>query len=372
MSTPVLFSPFRLRGLTLRNRLVVSPMCQYLAVDGHVQDWHFAHHARFALGGVGAGMVEATGVTRDGRISPGCTGIYDDTHIAGYKRIVELYHAHGAAIGIQIGHAGRKASTARPWDGAAPLEPGSEEPPWETIAPSAIPAHEGWHTPRAMDEADIEAVLDAFTTATRRALAAGFDFVEIHGAHGYLIHSFVSPLSNRRNDGWGGDLAGRMRFPLAVADAVRAVWPEDKPLFYRASVIDNAEGGITLDDSVELAKGLKARGVDLIDCSSGGIEGPVAMNPITPGPGFQVPLAEGVKQGAGIATMAVGMITEPDQAETILESGKADLIAIARELLSDSAWIYRAALALGLDEPHDVLPMPYAFHLRRRAVGLKS
>lgn len=371
-SVPHLFRPLTLRGLTLRNRVVVSPMCQYLAVDGAMQDWHAAHHARFALGGVGAGMVEATGVTRDGRISPGCTGIYDDRHLPALQGVVRLYHDHGAAVGIQIGHSGRKGSTARPWEGAGPLEPGGAEPAWETMAPSAIPAREDWHTPRAMTEADIREVIAAFATAARRADRAGFDMVEIHGAHGYLIHSFFSPLANRRDDAWGGDRAGRMAFPLAVAKAVRAVWPERRPLFYRASVVDNAEGGIAVEDTIALAKALKDHGVDLIDCSSGGILGPVALSPLTPGPGFQVPLAEAVRSGAGLPTMAVGMITEPAQAEAILAEGRADLVAMAREFLADPNWTYRAAMALGLETPEAVLPEPYAFHLARRRIGQQS
>ena len=369
---PLLFAPLTLRGLTLRNRVVVSPMCQYLAVEGAVTEWHQAHHSRFALGGVGLAFVEATGVTRDGRISHGCTGIYDAAHVPGLKRIADLYHAHGAAVGIQVGHAGRKASTERPWDGAAPIEPGKAEAPWPTVAPSAIPARAGWHTPRALTEAEIGEIVAAFGQAARRADRAGFDAIEIHGAHGYLLHTFLSPLSNRRTDRYGGSLANRMRAPLEVAEAVAAAWPREKPIFYRASVTDDLEGGLTVDDTIALARELKARRVDVVDCSSGGIIGPVALKTIQPGPGFQVPLADAVRHGAGIATMAVGMITEPQQAEAILREGRADLVAIAREFLADSAWVYRAAQALGLDDPFGVLPPPYAFHLRRRAAGLKS
>nr|WP_255720336.1 NADH:flavin oxidoreductase/NADH oxidase [Acuticoccus kalidii] len=361
-----------LRGVTLKNRIVVAPMCQYSAVDGHATEWHLAHHGRFALGGVGLTILEATGVTAAGRITPGCLGIYDDGHVEGLSRIVDLYHAHGSAAGIQLGHAGRKASTRRPWDGAGPLDPDGREPPWPTLAPSALPAVEGWHTPKALTKAEIAEIVDAFALAAKRADRAGFDVIEIHGAHGYLAHTFMSPLSNTRTDEYGGSLANRMRFPLEVVEAIAAVWPQDKPLFYRASVTDNAEGGLTVEDTVALARELKARRVDVIDCSSGGIAGSVSLQMVLPKPGFQVPLAEAVREGAGIATMAVGMITEPELAEEILQSDKADLIAIAREFLSDGAWPYRAAEALGHPDPFAVLPQQYAFYLRRRAQSAKS
>ncbi|MGP9818512.1 NADH:flavin oxidoreductase/NADH oxidase [Salinarimonas sp. NSM] len=368
MTTPLLFTPLEIRGARFPNRIVVSPMCQYLAVDGRIQDWHRGHHARFGLGGVGAAIVEATGVTREGRITWGCTGLYDDSHVPGMREIVEIYHAQGALAGVQIGHAGRKASTARPWEGAGPLEPGGSEPAWETIAPSALPARPGWHTPRAMEAADFEHVREGFRSATHRALAAGFDFVEIHGAHGYLLHTFFSALANTRTDAYGGDLAGRMRLLLEVAEIVRSVWPKEKPVFYRATATDDAEGGITLDDTIALARELKARGVDVMDCSSGGIVTGVAnaQPAAAPAPGHQVHLAAGVRRGADMATMAVGLIVDPHQAEAILQAGDADLIAIARELMADPNWPLRAAKALGLEDPYTVLPAPYAFYLRRR------
>jgi 2,4-dienoyl-CoA reductase-like NADH-dependent reductase (Old Yellow Enzyme family) len=364
--THLLFQPLRLRGVTLRNRIVVSPMCQYSAVEGAIQPWHRAHHARFALGGVGAAIVEATGVSRDGRITYGCTGLYDDAHVPGMREIVELYRSHGVSPGIQIGHAGRKASTARPGDGAGSLAPGGPEPAWETIAPSALPGRPGWHVPRAMEPEDFPRVLEDFRSATRRALAAGFDFVEIHGAHGYLLHTFMSPLSNRREDEYGGDLANRMRFPLQVAEAVREIWPSDKPLFYRTTASDYLDGGTTLEETIALARELKARGVDVIDCSSGGIVTAVSLAAAKPTAGHQVPLAAGVRRGADIMTMAVGLIVDPHQAEEILEAGDADLIALGRELMVDSNWPLTAAKALGLDDPYSVLPESYAFHLRRR------
>ena len=372
MAGPLLFTPLTLRGVTLRNRIVVSPMCQYSAVDGAVQDWHFAHHSRFALGGVGAGFVEATGVTRDGRITYGCTGIYDDAHIPGLRRIAEIYRANGALAGIQIGHAGRKGSSARPWDGAGPLKADDPEPAWETVGPSALPMREGWPAPRALTVPEIHALIDAFRAATRRALAAGFDLLEIHGAHGYLVHSFFSPLSNRRIDDFGGSIENRMRFPLMVAKAVRAVWPQDKPLFYRVSAVDAVEGGVTIDDTVALAGALREAGVDVIDCSSGGIFGPVALRTVQSQPGFQIPFAEAVKKGAGIRTMAVGQITEPREAEDIVAQGKADLVSIAREFLADPNWAYRAARELGVSNPHAILPLKYAFYLERRAAMQRS
>ena len=366
MTQPMLFSPLSIRGLTFRNRIMVSPMCQYHAVEGRPQDWHFAHHSRFALGGVGAAVVEATGVTRDGRISPGCTGIWEDDQIPDFRRIADTYRAHGVASGIQLNHAGRKASTARPWDGGGPL-PAEGDPAWETVGASALPAREGWPPPRPLETEEIADIVEAFRAAALRALEAGFDFVEIHGAHGYLLHSFFSPLSNQRADEFGGDRERRMRFPVMVAEAIRSVWPEERPLFYRASVIDGVDGGITVEDTVALARALKGTGVDVIDCSSGGLLGSVSMTNKLPPPGFQVPLAATVRRDADIATVAVGMLTESRQAEEVLQNRQADFIAIAREFIADPNWAYRAARELGLEDPHGILPFSYAFYLRRRA-----
>ncbi len=373
MTTPALFTPLTLRGVTLPNRIVVSPMCQYVAVDGRIQDWHLAHHARFALGGVGLAFVEATAVTRDGRITHGCTGLWEDGQIPGMRAVTELYRAHGVVPGIQIGHAGRKASTQRPWEGNAPLGSRDADPPWTTVAPSAIPVGEGWHVPHALTRAEILEIVEAFRATAVRALAAGVDVIEIHGAHGYLIHSFVSPVSNKRTDEFGGDAEGRMRLPVLIAEAIRRVWPADKPLFYRASVIDDVEGGLTEADTIALAARLKAAGVDVIDCSARGVLGAVTLSKtFRPTPGFQVPLADAVRKGASIATMAVGLITEPRQAEAILAEGKADLIAMGRELLADPNWAYRAARELSLPDPHAVLPRNYAFFLERRAAVLAA
>ena len=372
MTTPLLFTPLTLRGLTLKNRIVVSPMCQYLAVDGHVQDWHHQHHARFALAGYGLAFVEATGVTRDGRITHGCTGIWEDAQIDGLKRIVDGYKAHGVATAIQIGHSGRRGSCARPWDGAAPIAAESDEPAWQTVGPSALPERDGYPVPHELTEAEINDLVDAFVAAAHRCLAAGFDIVEIHGAHGYLIHSFFSPVSNKRTDKFGGDLNGRMRLALTVAEAVRAAWPEDRPLFYRASSVDNVPGGLPIEDTVALAAELKTKGVDVVDCSSGGMGGPATLATTKLKQGYQVPYADAVRQGADIATMAVGLIMEPDYAETVLQEGRADLVSLARETMADPNWPYHAACALGLPRPYDVLPPYYAFYLERRAAVLED
>jgi len=361
-----LFTKLKLRELVLNNRVVVSPMCQYMAVDGHVQDWHFAHHSRFALGGVGLAFVEATGVTQNGRITHGCTGIWDDQHVSGLRKIVDLYKSQDVAVGIQIGHAGRRASAARPWDGAQPIENGELERPWECLAPSAIPEKHGHPTPRRMTESDIRETIDAFALATQRALDAGFDTIEIHGAHGYLIHSFFSPISNQREDAYGGDLHKRMQFPLRVTEAVREIWPKEMPLFYRVSSVDGVPGGICIEDTVELAKKLKDRGVDVIDCSSGGMTKPATLSEEKLTRGYQVPYANQIRANANIKTMAVGLIIEPQEAEEILQNEQADLVAMAREMMSNPNWTYHAALELKKDSPHDVLPDSYAFYLARR------
>ncbi len=372
MGVPRLFSSLELRSLHLRNRIVVSPMCQYKAVDGKVQDWHFRHHSRFALGGSALAFVEATGVTAEGRITYGCTGIWDDYHIPGLKKIVEIYKAEGMAVGIQIGHAGRRASAALPWHGALPLREDGVDSPWTRIGPSAIPEQEGYPAPRSMTDQDILEVVDAFSLATKRALECGFDTVEVHGAHGYLLHSFFSPISNRRNDQYGGTLQRRMTFPLLVTEAVRAAWPTDMPIFYRVSAVDNVPGGISIEDTVALATELKKLGVDVVDCSSGGMSGPTTLSTEKLTYGYQVPYSEAVRAGADTKTMAVGLIIDPQHAEQILADEQADLVALAREMLSDSAWAYHAALQLGHDSPYDVLPPPYAFHLQRRAKVLED
>jgi 2,4-dienoyl-CoA reductase-like NADH-dependent reductase (Old Yellow Enzyme family) len=368
--TPHLFHPLRQRGLTFKNRVCVSPMCQYQAEDGRMTDWHYDHHFRFAMGGVAVGMVEATGVSADGRITRGCSGLWSDEQIAPMARVTAAYQRYAAIPAIQFGHAGRKASTQRPWDGAQPLS--AADGAWPTMAPSAIPVRDGWPTPKAMDEADIERVKTDFETAAARALEAGFEVVEIHGAHGYVLHSFVSPLTNRRNDAYGGGLEGRMRLPLEVATIVREAWPAHLPVWYRVSAQDGVEGGLELPEVIELCRRLKAIGIDLVDCSSGGISGSPSLATVHPGPGFPVPFADAIRREAGIPTMAVGFITDPHQAEAILADGRADMIAIAREHLADPAWTYHAALALVAENPHALLPHLYHWYLERRAALTKG
>ena len=337
-----LFSPLTIREVTLRNRIGVSPMCQYSAEDGFANDWHLVHLGSRAAGGAGLVMVEATAVEARGRISPWDTGIWKDEHVAFLSRIAAFVRGQGAAAAIQLAHAGRKASVKRPWEGGAALR--VEEGGWETVAPSAVPFREGDPVPHALSTGEIEGVIDAFAAAAGRALAAGFQIVEIHGAHGYLIHQFLSPLSNRREDGYGGSPANRMRLAMEIAEAVRRVWPAHLPLFFRASATDWVDGGWTPEETVELARGLRQRGVDLVDCSSGG-SSPHAQIPL--GPGYQVSFAERVRREAGIATAAVGLITTPEQANAIVASGQADLVLLAREFLRDPYFVLTAAAALG-------------------------
>lgn len=366
---PALFTPFTLRDVTFRNRLVVSAMCQYAAEDGFVNEWHQAHHARFALGGIGGAILEASGVTADGRITPGCLGIYKDEHVPGLRKVVDIYHAQGIPVGIQLAHAGRKASAATPLKGAKPLVQDYPDTAWTAVAPSAIPLTEDWPTPHALDPREIDELIAAFADATQRALDAGFDFVEIHGAHGYLIHSFLTALSNQRNDPWGGDFSARMRFPLAVTDAVRKGVPAGYPVLYRASSVDGVDGGMEIEDTIELSRQLKAHGVDLIDCSSGGITGASGRAKTPPSPGYLVPHARAVREGADIPTMAVGLITEAEQANNVVVEGNADLVAMARGLLADPNFPYHAAIELGHPEPHTLLPAMYGMVLKRRNSG---
>ncbi len=340
--TSKLFSPYTLRGLTLPNRIVVSPMCQYSAAEGTVGDWHIMHLGQFAVGGAGLIMVEAAGVEPAGRITLGCVGIYSDRNEAALARVVGFCRDHGQAkIGIQLAHAGRKASNKLPWDGGGPL--GADEGAWQTFGPSALPFDPSWHTPDALDRAGLDRVKAGFVQAARRAERIGFDLVEIHAAHGYLLHSFLSPLSNRREDDYGGSLENRLRFPLEVFEAVRAVWPAEKPLGLRVSASDWVPGGWDIEGTVALAQALKARGCDFMDVSSGGN---APDQKIDLGPGYQTRFAAAVRRETGLATMAVGSITEPLQAETILKTGQADLIALARGLLYDPRWPWHAAEVL--------------------------
>ncbi len=340
MTTP-LFSPFQLRSVVFPNRVGVSPMCEYSSEDGFANDWHLVHLGARAQGGAGLVMTEASAVTPEGRISINDLGIWKDAHIEKLAQIVRFIHSQGARAGIQLAHAGRKGSMTAPFGGERLLTP--EEGRWEPVAPSAIPFSQSYATPKALDGAEIAGVVRAFADATRRAKEAGFDVVEIHGAHGYLLHEFVSPLANDRTDQYGGSFDNRIRLPLEVADAVRAAWPDHLPLFMRISATDWAEGGWTAEESVELAKRLREHGVDLVDVSSGG-QVPNAKIPI--GPGFQVPFAERIRKEAGISTAAVGMITEPSQANEIVASGQADMVLLARQMLRDPYWPLHAAAAL--------------------------
>jgi 2,4-dienoyl-CoA reductase-like NADH-dependent reductase (Old Yellow Enzyme family) len=343
MTDHLLLSPLTIRGVTLRNRIVMSPMCQYSAEEGMCNDWHLVHLGSRAVGGAALIVVEATAVTRDGRISPADMGLWSDAHAEPLARVARFVHAQGAVPGIQLAHAGRKASTTPPWKGGRPI-PTPEEGAWTVAGPSPIPFAEGGPVPAPLDEAGIDEVVDAFEAAARRALAAGFQVIEIHAAHGYLLHQFLSPFSNRREDRYGGGLENRMRLTLRVAERVRAAMPDDLPLFARISATDWAEGGWDLEQSVELAKRLKETGVDLIDASSGGTLPRVSI-PV--GPGYQVPFARRIRQEAGVLTGAVGMITEPAQAEEILRNGDADLIFLARELLRNPYWAQKAQRELG-------------------------
>jgi 2,4-dienoyl-CoA reductase-like NADH-dependent reductase (Old Yellow Enzyme family) len=374
----LLFQPIELRSVRLRNRIVISPMCQYSAQDGHVTDWHLVHLGKFAQGGAGAVFVEATAVEKRGRITHGDTGIWDDAHIEGLRRIAAFVKSQGAVPAIQLAHAGRKASMARPWYGNAPLTQADldrGDKPWSTVAPGDTPLGEEWIKPRAFEKGDFQVVLNAYRQAVRRAHAAGFEILEVHAAHGYLLHTFLSPLSNKRSDDYGGNLQNRIRFPLEVAKEVRNAWPAGKPLFMRLSSIDDVEGGWSIEDTILFSRELKNVGVDVVDCSSGGILGSAtaATRTLLPRvPGFQIPFAERVRREAGMKTMAVGLILTPQQAEEALQAGRADLIAIGREALYDPNWPAHAAAALGADPEFQRWPLQYGWWLTRREGLLKK
>lgn len=342
-----LFSPLELRELTLRNRLVVSPMCQYSAQDGRVNDFHLVHLGRFALGGFGLVLLESTAVTAAGRITPGDLGIWSDEHVEGLARVAAFLKQHGAAAGIQLGHAGPKASTQRPWQGFGPLgadDAARGEAAWPTISASAQAAVAGWPEPAALTHAGIAEVTEAFVAAARRARTAGFDTIELHCAHGYLLNAFLSPLANRRTDEYGGDLAGRMRLPLEIARRLRAEWPHELPLFARLSAVDGDATGTTVEDTVTFARELAAAGVDVVDCSSGGVGARYAHPEHY---GYQVPYAARVRAESGVATMAVGLVVDPEHAAAIVADGEADLVALGRTALDDPNWPLHAQAALG-------------------------
>ncbi|MGD9632634.1 MAG: NADH:flavin oxidoreductase/NADH oxidase [Pirellulales bacterium] len=354
-----LLSPLAIRGVTLRNRIAMSPMCQYSAVDGMPNDWHFVHLGSRAAGGVGLVVVEATAVVSDGRISPGDTGIWSDAHAKAFARIAAFVKSQGAAAGIQLAHAGRKASCDVPWKGGQQL--GLDAGGWETVGPSAIAFQEGERPPRELSVREIDGVVDAFEAAARRALAAGFEVIEIHAAHGYLLHEFLSPLANRRGDDYGGSLENRMRLVLRVTERLRGVVPRELPLLIRISATDWVEGGWDIEQSVELARRVKSLGVDLVDASSGGMV-PQAQIPV--GKGYQVPFARQIREEAKVATGAVGLIVEIEQANDIITGGDADLVSVGRELLREPYWAIKAQQALG-GEP--AWPLQYGYAVKRRA-----
>lgn len=354
---PALFDELKLRSITLRNRIGISPMCQYSSIDGHATDWHLMHLGARAAGGAGLIIAEATGVSPAGRITPGCAGLWNDDQIEPLARINRFVKSCGAVIGIQLAHAGRKASVTRPWDGDRSLTP--EEGAWETLGPSPL-AFGGkiTHTPREMTKDDIARVTAEFVAATKRAVAAGYQWLELHSAHGYLLHSFLSPIANQRRDEYGGSFENRTRFTIDTARAMRSVWPDQLPMSVRLSCTDWSDDGWTLEESVELSKRLKAVGIDLIDCSSGFVAPGMQRYPI--GAGWQVPLAEAVRRGAEIPTAAVGLITAPAQADEIIRNGRADLVLLARESLRRPHWPIEAAQVLGKSD-RIKLPAPHGF-----------
>ncbi|WP_353146500.1 NADH:flavin oxidoreductase/NADH oxidase [Pollutimonas bauzanensis] len=366
---PLLLSPLTLRTIQLRNRIVIAPMCQYASKDGSPTDWHLVHLGKFAIGGAGIVFGEETAIEPLGRKTYKCAGIWSDAHIAQYRRINDFIKAHGSVPAIQLGHAGGKASchgALKNWIPLTPENSPAKYSPWTVTAPSVINSSQQWPKVKEMDRQDIQAALAQWREATLRSVDAGFDVLEIHGAHGYLIHEFLSPLTNLRTDAYGGDREGRMRFALEVAEIVRAAWPQTLPLFFRVSAVDGKGGVWDMDDTVVLARELKARGVDVIDCSSGGVTGSTSM-PIVPRvPGYQVEYAHRVRQEADIQTMAVGMITTAHQAEDILRNGQADLVALAREVMWNPHWPAHAAEKLGDEQAYDLLPHDYAFRLHRR------
>lgn len=352
--TTALFQPLRVRSLVLKNRIVISPMMQHAAPGGFANHWHLVHLGKFALGGAGLIFTESTAVSPVGRIGKDDAGLWQDEHIQPWREVVDFVHASGAAIGVQLGHAGRKAGSKPLWEGGEALTPAQmaeADPRWVRVGPSAIAAGDGWSTPHAMTTDDISQVVEEFGQAARRADQAGFDVVELHFGHGYLVTSFLSPLSNQRTDAYGGGREGRMRLALEIAARVRAEWPSDKPLWCRLSVVDGALGGWGEDDTVTLVQRLQQAGVDVIDCSSGGLTEQTKALPVPRGLGFQVPFARKVRAETGVLTQAVGMILEPQQAEEIITSGCADLVAIGREALFDPYWPLHAQWALEHD-PH--------------------
>jgi 2,4-dienoyl-CoA reductase-like NADH-dependent reductase (Old Yellow Enzyme family) len=371
-----LFEPLRLREITLKNRIVVSAMSMYSSHDGFSDDFHLVHLGRFALGGAGLVVMEATAVNAQGRITPGCNGLWRDEQIANLKRITAFLRRFDCASGIQLAHSGWKGSVRRPWHGGAVLNDEDVatrgERPWPIVSASGQPFDSGSPPPAALAEAALDEILKEFISATRRAEAAEFDILELHCGHGYLLHSFLSPLANTREDRYGGSLENRMRFPLDVATAIRAVWPQHKPMFVRISAVDGVGVGWSIEDSVVFAKALADRGIDLIDCSTGGMKLSRENNLVARTPGFQVSFAARIRREARVPTMAVGLILDPYQAEAILESGDADLIAIGREMLVNPNFAVQAALELQGESGWQLWIAPYRWWLERRARQLRK
>jgi len=366
---PLLFTPIKIRRLVMRNRIIASPMCQYLSVDRAPNDWQLMHLGRLAIGGCGIVFGEETAVEPDGRKTHNCAGLYKQSHVASYRKITDMIRSNGALPAIQLGHSGRKGSchdAMRDWRALNKSDAENDLPPWQVMTPTAALSPPRPIPHKEMDQDDINRVVDDFRTATKRSIDAGYDIVEIHGAHGYLIHQFLSATSNQRKDNYGGSLANRMRFAVEVAAAVRGVWPKERPVFFRLSAVDGKGGSWTLADSISLAATLREVGIDMIDVSSGGITGSSNMPMVPRIPAYQARFASRIRHQANIDTIAVGGITTPQQAEDILRSGKADMIAMARELLWNADWPAHAAQSLGLDDPFSYLPTGYAHRLRQR------
>jgi len=365
-----LFTPIKLRDITFKNRVTVSPMSQYRAVDGFANDWHMVHLGRFSMGGAGLVYTEATAVEVDGRRTHGDLGIWSDAHIEKLKNITAFLNREGSVPGIQLSHAGRKASERRPWHGETPVDQEDiserKETPWAASGPSPIPYAEGWPTPTEMSDSEIQSVILSFGEAARRSHEAGFKIIEVYAAHGFLIHQFISPVSNQRTDSWGGNAEKRNRFAVEVAKEIRRNWPEQYPLAFRLSATDWLDGGLEVEDTVETVKALKAVGVDIIDCSTGGIGGKERPRRMVIEQGFQTPFSEQIRKEADIATMAVGFLWDAVACEEVLVSGKADMIALARELLDDPNWPLHAAAKLGADENHTMWPIESGWWLMKR------
>ena len=375
--TAKLLSPFTLRGVTLPNRMVVSPMQMYKSgPDGLSTDWHLVHLGKYANAGFGTIFTEVLCVEPRGRSTYSDAGIWDDAHVKPLKRIADFIREQGSVPAAQIGHCGPKGSRQRPYEGLQPLSDEGSEAPWQVVASTAEPSAPGYQTPHALSIDEIQEIVATFGEGARRCDEAGFDVLDVHAAHGYLIHSFLSPLGNKRTDAYGGDQAGRMRFALDIADALRRNWPDEKPILYRLSCIDRMEGGLEVEDTVALARELQARGIDAIDCSSGGIKGPNSLFSLAtkapPTQGFQVPLSDAVKHGSEMPTMAVGMIMDPEYAEQILQDDKADLIAVGRQALFNPHWALHAARALNEGQTFDDWPPNMGWWLEVRQRMLTS